>query len=258
VSPSGAHRVEQLAGGAERGGASILRGVLRRELLVRLRRHAELRYAAVAEARSEAGPWGARALLPPEFDYQPTASSVRLGDDARDLLGAALGPVFSASCAPPAAALATAWLRRQHPAYERPALAAPHSWHQDGALGADFALTDDLLPLVTAWCPLDPCGGDAPGLELLPDLPAGLLRPPELAALDARGRLPRLQPGDVVLMGAALLHRTGVRPGMSRVRTSAELRFVTRPLTPREQQRVGACVALKAAPRAPGPRGAAP
>ena len=114
----------------------------------------------------------------------------------------------------------------------------PHAWHQDGALGFDFldgALDPGAaLPLrmLTCWIALTACGDDAPGLELrrhpfetllglaeLRDGGAGL-RPGD----EARWA-PSMRPGDALLFGGGVLHRTHVEPAMGSDRTSLELRL---------------------------------
>ncbi len=118
------------------------------------------------------------------------------------------------------------WLRRQYPRAQAPALHAPHSWHQDGALGARFQSPEPLLEMLTLWCPLDDCGRDAPGLELATQHEEIL----PLATLAQRhsGVCPQMQAGDILVMRGGLLHRSHVSPSMSRVRTSLELRVLPR------------------------------
>jgi len=132
-----------------------------------------------------------------------------------------------------------AWLRRQYALKDYPPRHAPHTWHQDGALGFDFAAPganepgpDALLPMVTCWLPLNPCGRDAPGLELIARrvtrlLPVIALRDEYLRAtfpLEAFWR-PVLKPGDALLFEGGTLHRTFVTPEMASDRTSIEFRF---------------------------------
>ncbi|MCB9527989.1 MAG: hypothetical protein H6701_06250 [Myxococcales bacterium] len=86
-----------------------------------------------------------------------------------------LSPVLiPALRAPPRLLADQAWLRRQLPPARAPRHHAPHRWHQDGALGFDFLggdpeSPDALLPMITAWVPLVPCGRDAPGLRYVPE-----------------------------------------------------------------------------------------
>ena len=113
-----------------------------------------------------------------------------------------------------------------------------HSWHQDGALHFDFSAhagtvlpADELLPMVTCWIVLTPCGADAPGLELVAEPVGELLAPLDLRdeVVDARWpdaqRLrPILAAGDAVVFTGEVLHRTFVTSAMTQSRTSVELR----------------------------------
>ncbi len=133
-----------------------------------------------------------------------------------------------------------AWVRRQYAPHCYPSGHAPHTWHQDGALGYDFAAggpagpgPEALLPMLTCWLPLTPCGDDAPGLELI-SLPLADLLPPQSLA-DERLRsnyppekfhAPEMRPGNLVLFHSGVLHRTRVNPAMKLDRTSIELRLV--------------------------------
>ena len=131
------------------------------------------------------------------------------------------------------------WIRRQYAPANCPPCHAPHSWHQDGALGFDFLAfcdkpipADALLNMVTCWITLTPCGTDAPGLELLTRRQESLLAPAELTEPKIRERFaaedfwrPVMKPGDALLFGGDILHRTHVAPGMTKDRTSVELRF---------------------------------
>ena len=133
-----------------------------------------------------------------------------------------------------------AWVRRQYAPCRRPAGHAPHTWHQDGALGHDFAARgaagtgpEALLPMLTCWMPLTSCGLDAPGLEFVSPPLADLLTPQSLADELVRSKYPPerfqapvMEPGDLVLFRSGVLHRTSVDPAMKSDRTSIELRFV--------------------------------
>lgn len=130
------------------------------------------------------------------------------------------------------------WVRRQYAPSRYPPGHAPHAWHQDGALGFDFLDATSppgaaaLLPMLTCWVALTPCGRDAPGLELVTEEAQTLL---PLAALDdsairsAHGVdefwRPVLGPGDCLAFGGGVLHHTHVSPAMRMDRTSVELRF---------------------------------
>jgi hypothetical protein len=85
--------------------------------------------------------------------------------------------------------------------------------------------------MVTIWIALNPCGLDAPGLELVTSPTEQLLHPDQLIESYVRARFaselcwkPVLSPGDALLFSGSILHRTHVLPGMSQDRTSIELR----------------------------------
>jgi ectoine hydroxylase-related dioxygenase (phytanoyl-CoA dioxygenase family) len=145
----------------------------------------------------------------------------------------ALGEVITSALGGPMRILAeSSWLRRQRPPATAPAWHVPHSWHQDGALGADFtdvSADPRLRTMITAWCPLVACGSDAPGIGYVPGRRQSLLRPEELADVDGPVEAPVMHAGDVLLMMGDLLHRTHVDPAMTRERTSVEVRFVPGP-----------------------------
>jgi ectoine hydroxylase-related dioxygenase (phytanoyl-CoA dioxygenase family) len=122
------------------------------------------------------------------------------------------------------------WLRHGRP---------PHRWHQDGALRFDFIAhagrpwpADALLEMLTCWIALTPCGEFAPGLEWVDAPQSALLRPEALdddsvAARHSAAlfRRPILAPGDALLFGGGLLHRTHLTARMTLPRSSLELRF---------------------------------
>jgi ectoine hydroxylase-related dioxygenase (phytanoyl-CoA dioxygenase family) len=132
-----------------------------------------------------------------------------------------------------------AWVRRQYGPQHYPAFHAPHGWHQDGALGFDFLShenssfpPDAILPMVTCWIALSPCGAEAPGLELVTQRLETLLAPMDLADARVRTRFtpelfwqPVMEPGDALLFRGDILHRTYVTSAMTKDRTSIELRL---------------------------------
>ena len=107
-------------------------------------------------------------------------------------------------------------------------------WHQDGAfLGGD-------IRAVNLWLSLSHCGDDAPGLDIVGrripyvvetgthgaafDWSVG----PERAVIEAQGApivTPIFEAGDAMLFDHLLLHRTGVRPGMTKDRRAVESWF---------------------------------
>ncbi len=130
------------------------------------------------------------------------------------------------------------WARRQYAPESAPPRHRPHSWHQDGALGFEFArhgdaaIPDDaLLPMVTCWIALRPGGVSAPGLELVIDRVDGMLAPSQLGdiAVDrrwsaSRRAQPAIAVGDALVFTGDVLHRTHVSATMTQSRTSIELR----------------------------------
>jgi hypothetical protein len=142
------------------------------------------------------------------------------------------------------------WVRRQYAPSRYPPLHTPHGWHQDGALKFDFqSHTDGAFPhnavlnMVTCWIPLDSCGLDAPGLELITDRLGSLLAPRQLQTEFLQTRFtpkkfwqPTLGPGDALLFRGDILHRTHVIPEMTNDRTSIELRFFSAASIPERLQ----------------------
>jgi hypothetical protein len=188
--------------------------------------------------------------LPAGQKYVPTASSFTLEAvfepvDCRRILRAvatccARDIIERTLAGSPLCDLDQSWVRRQYAPGRYPPFHAPHAWHQDGALRYDFKAPAStapgdtrLLPMLTCWLPLVPCGDDAPGLEFVA-VPMDDLLPPE-ALLDQSIRSthaaekfwkPSMQLGDIVLIQSGTLHRTHVTPAMRSDRTSIELRFV--------------------------------
>jgi hypothetical protein len=107
-------------------------------------------------------------------------------------------------------------------------------WHQDGAfLGED-------IRAVNVWLALSPCGVDSPGLDLMPRRIPYVVQSgthgakfswsvgQEQVAIEADGTpiaSPIFEPGDAVLFDQLCLHRTGVRPGMTKDRWAIESWF---------------------------------
>ncbi len=100
-------------------------------------------------------------------------------------------------------------------------------WHQDGSfLGPD-------IRTVNVWLALSDCGEDAPGLDVYPRRLNGLAETGTRGAFDwwvvgdgvvedmsqtAPVVAPVFKAGDAMLFDQLYLHRTGVRPGMTRER----------------------------------------
>ena len=228
-------------------GLALLRGALHPALVRELGEAAGTLYERVERAARNAGPAGVERVLPRGCRFLPTASSLTLAaldeESGRDVAGAILrtrllrSTLVASLDGPFRIDLDQAWLRRQYAPDRAPPLHAPHGWHQDGALGHDFAAgTEDggLLPLVTCWIPLDACGRDAPGLELVARRLLRLFTPLELtpeSVLESRevdlartSRTPSMEPGDALLFASDVLHRTHATRSMSKDRTSVELR----------------------------------
>lgn len=117
-------------------------------------------------------------------------------------------------------------------------------WHQDGAFLGTQTRT------VNCWLALSDCGEDAPGLDIYPR------RLHELVEMGTRGAAfswvvsdevvkdmskvacvaaPRFKAGDALLFDQMFLHRTGVRPGMTRERLAIESWFFAGSTFPMEQ-----------------------
>lgn len=213
---------------------------------------------AVAQVRGAVDPASVAAWLeaidahpawrresPPGNDFNPHSSSLRAraipsldsGAIAERLLAGEVGTASHARLgADLALDLDQCWVRRQYAPARWPPGHAPHSWHQDGALGFDFlgaaSREGALLSMVTCWIALTACGADAPGIEFAGDDTADLLPPAALSDAAVRTRHPErellrpiLAPGDALVFGGGVLHHTHVAATMSHDRTSLELRF---------------------------------
>jgi len=222
----------------ETAGVRVLRNVMDLALTARWLQSADVVYFQIGGT-----PTGNDALPATVKSYRPTASSMLLESIAgvdeilefltplHNLLSSRLGEAVVWNAA-------QAWLRRQFPPHFAPPYHHPHGWHQDGALGFDFATHPEgggpeaVLEMLTAWVPLTPCGRDAPGLEWIAVRPDRLLGVNELADERLRSTFaektfvsPELRPGDAVLMWGDVLHRTHVTRSMQQPRTSVEFRF---------------------------------
>jgi len=230
-------------------GVTLLEQRLDRSMLERWIEGIERRYARVEKTRLSCSTASWSGGLPPGERFVPTASSLTL-DAAMDVasVGALLNELASAGVANAIEAclraatlvdLDQSWVRRQYAPHHYPPLHAPHGWHQDGALGYDFAALgahppakDGLLPMVTCWFPLGPCGSDAPGLEFVLQRQRRLLPVADLTDPVVRRTCPAeafwrpvMEAGDVLLFCGDILHRTYVTPAMTNDRTSIELRL---------------------------------
>lgn len=217
------------------GAATLLPGLLEPSLVARCLDALERRYADPETRDSDA--------------FSVASSSFRLGSVPElrvvDLVAQLFAGPVAALCRRElgtgiALIVDECWARRQYPLKAYPTGHAAHSWHQDGALGLDFLAVGDtgatsaaLLPMVTCWIALTPCGDDAPGLELAGPGRRDLLPPDALAECRIRTAhraedcdRPVLAAGDALVFTGGLLHRTHVTRTMTRARTSIEMRFV--------------------------------
>ena len=139
---------------------------------------------------------------------------------------------------------AQCWARHQRPPQRRAPGQAPHSWHQDGALGFDFLQhlppygPAALRRMLTCWMPLVDCGeGRSPSLAWFEPPWPELLPPADLnedhiatvmarLAPGARVHHAVMQAGDALLFGGGTVHRTHATAGMPHDRISLELRWV--------------------------------
>lgn len=104
-------------------------------------------------------------------------------------------------------------------------------WHQDGAfLGAD-------IRVVNLWVTLSDCGVDAPGLDVLAKRFTNVLETGTRGAKfnwsvgpglvddmqpETKVQTPVFRAGDAMMFDQLCLHRTGVRPGMTKMRYAIE------------------------------------
>lgn len=231
-----------------RNGILLCRAILREERLAILKSAINKRYKELETARKKGDAAAIARLIGERERFVPTASSFTIGAVPEVNVSEILTIVVTG----PAedwikdflndrliCDLDQSWVRRQYAPSRYPALHAPHGWHQDGALKFDFLShanrelpPDAMLNMVTCWISLDPCGVDAPGLELITERIDRLLLPTELQADSVQARFepekfwrPILELGDALLFRGEILHRTHVMPRMSQDRTSIELRF---------------------------------
>ena len=193
-------------------GCALVRGLLDPTVLKPLKRAADQRLRT----------FGVRALKAVKVCEPASVISGR----AQEFLRSMLSPFFQAA----------ATLRWDHSYFRR---VEPRSaettvpFHQDlNAFG---------LMLANVWTPLVDCGVDAPGLEvvarrtreIVPTMTASNYYPEleiaESVVLEKFGAealwSPAMTRGDVLVIVGTTIHRTYWTPGMSRRRTSLELRF---------------------------------
>ncbi|HEY3841448.1 MAG TPA: phytanoyl-CoA dioxygenase family protein [Bryobacteraceae bacterium] len=148
-----------------------------------------------------------------------------------------LQPVFDqAMAAPVRCNLNESWVRKRFAPAHAPRHYQPNRWHQDGGLGVAYS-SDPATPLamtrlLTCWVPLDDCGRDRPGLELVRHRLDALQHYSQLDDRLLRQRfaadrfwIPELRAGDALVFLDGCLHRTHADPGMEHDRFSIEYRF---------------------------------
>jgi hypothetical protein len=227
----------------------LVPSILDPPLLPLLIERSSLVFEKIHAARERADNATISELIGAEERFVPTASSVSLraalsDEDVHSLLATickspAKKWIERALSGGAVCDLNQSWVRRQYAPANYPPHHAPHGWHQDGALGFDFLSHsggnypgDALLRMATCWIPLDPCGVEAPGLELMTERLPQLLPPAELSHARICKRFPgdhfwrpAMQPGNALLFCGDTLHRTHVTPAMTCDRSSIELRF---------------------------------
>lgn len=119
-------------------------------------------------------------------------------------------------------------------------------WHQDGAF------LGPTVRSVNLWLALSPCGQDAAGLDIVGRRLPYVLQSgshgaafhwscgPGMVEILARGGAPVVsplfEPGDALLFDHLMLHRTGIRPGMTQERWALENWFFAPSSYPMDQE----------------------
>lgn len=233
----------------ERSGLIFHHNLLTADLIATLRSQIDSKFGQI-ESTMRGGRSVNQVIGPPER-YVPTASSFTIGAAVpEETLHRILAHIAAATTGSwikneleneVVCDLDQSWVRRQYSPTHYPQFHAPHGWHQDGALKFDFAahqarIPDDaLLEMVTCWIALDPCGENAPGLEIVAEKLLRLLPPTALTNESVQAHFPAdkfsrptFDSGDALLFRGNYLHRTHVSSKMTNDRTSLELRFFTK------------------------------
>ncbi|HLZ67342.1 MAG TPA: phytanoyl-CoA dioxygenase family protein [Aliidongia sp.] len=246
---------ELLGGAILHHGALWVRGLIDPGRAERLRRDIDRTFAARDAFRAgapveETNPWYAQApmddALAASRDWVEggggawTADSPRVLFDLIDLFNdsGVVDLIAGVLGERPALSIGKSTLRR-----------VPHTsdtdWHQDGAfLGAN-------VRTVNVWLSLSDCGVDAPGLDVVARrvpyvLQAGShgahfdwsVGPGMVGLLEQGGAQvvsPEFGAGDALLFDQLMLHRTGVRPGMTKSRWAVESWFFAPSSFPMDQ-----------------------
>lgn len=218
-------------------GSAVLSGFFPAALLAQ--------FKAAASARFREFESGSRTPLPPQYRYNPFSNSFLLAplcEEAGLPFGAPVGRPELASLLKEATGQTVrcnpdqCWVRKKYPPPIAPPRHAPNGWHQDGALGARFPPEPGpeipMTRLITCWIPLEPCGEERPGLELVRRRVDRVLHFTELTDAAVRRRFnaqefwtPILSLGDGLVFLDGALHRTQIEPRMPYPRMSIEYRF---------------------------------
>ena len=220
-------------------GVALLRGVFAKRTLNRLKAAATLCFEAIEAGRP----------VPEHYRFSRSSHSVLVtalmdfgcgGEEelTAPLAAPGLAPLFREAMGGEwTCKMEQSWVRKKFAPHQAPAREYhPHSWHQDGALGARFPLEPGpvipMTELVTCWIPLGACGSDSPGLEFVRRRLAGLVHFTELDDTALRRRFapeelwaPEFDLGDGVVFLNSILHRTYTREAMRQNRLSVEYRI---------------------------------
>jgi hypothetical protein len=226
-------------------GIALLRGIFPADSLTALKEAAIQCFAAV-----EAG-----QALPERCQFNRYSHSILLaaltdfGCEPKDLSAplavACLDNLFSeAMNGAWVCSMEQSWARKKFAPMRAPAREYHlQGWHQDGALGVQFpadAATEAMAAIrmtqvLTCWIPLNACGVDSPGLELVRGRQPKLLHFSELDDASVRRSFdaeelwaPELAFGDGLIFLNSVLHRTNTHPEMMRDRLSVEYRIFPR------------------------------
>jgi hypothetical protein len=232
-----------MAGAILHHGALIVRGLIEPAKAAELRGDVDkaivdCRRVRAGETEVEGSPWYARAPLSIDHEVNKSrafteleGSAVLAGDSPRTFqtvidLYEKLG-VFRAVEGylgeRPALSLAKTVLRKVP-------ITNGTDWHQDGAF------LGESIRVVNLWLALSDCGVDAPGLDMVPKripkvVPTGInswfhWSVGEGTVAEAAGGTPIQTPvfkaGDAMMFDHLFLHRTSVRPGMTKERYAIE------------------------------------
>jgi len=245
---------EVLGGAILHHGALWVRGLIDRDRAALLRQDIDKVLAARDAFRAgapveETTPWYVHAPMDPSLaasrDWVEgggawTADSPRMLFDLIDLFEerGVIDVIAATLGERPALSIGKSTLRRV-------ANTTDTDWHQDGAFLGDYVRT------VNCWLTLSDCGVDAPGLDVVARRLPYVMQSgshgayfdwsvgPGMIELLKQGGAPVMSPvfaaGDALLFDHLMLHRTGVRPGMTKSRWAIESWFFAPSNFPMEQ-----------------------